>query len=114
MAKKFTVQIYCQGISPKTATGNAGPLALYRLTLRISAPNSMYKRRLGRNQLDRSASISASVQFIPPVRRKSSLSLNQPGRHVPLLSNAIEFHRTVTRWLHHVNEPDDEPAALKT
>jgi bifunctional non-homologous end joining protein LigD len=23
------------------------------------------------------------------------------------LSNAIEFHRTVTRWLHHVNEPDD-------
>ena len=32
-------------------------------------------------------------------------------RHVPLLSNAIEFHRTVTRWLHRVNEPGDEPAA---
>ena len=31
-----------------------------------------------------------------------------------LLSNAIEFHRTVTRWLHRVNEPGDEPAALKT
>ena len=28
MAKKFTVQVYCQGISPKTATGSAGPLAL--------------------------------------------------------------------------------------
>jgi hypothetical protein len=38
----------------------------------------------------------------------------QPGRHVPLLSNAIEFHRTVTRWLHRVNEPSDEPAGLKT
>ena len=36
---------------------------------------------------------------------------SQPGRHVPLLSNAIEFHRTVTRWLHRVNEPGDEPAA---
>ena len=24
---------------------------------------------------------------------------SQPGRHVPLLSKAIEFHRTVTRWL---------------
>jgi hypothetical protein len=28
LAKKFTIHIYCQGISPKTATGNAGPLAL--------------------------------------------------------------------------------------
>jgi serine protease Do len=28
IAKKFTVQIYCQGISQKTATGSAGPLAL--------------------------------------------------------------------------------------
>jgi len=28
MAMKFTVQIYCQGISPKTATGTAGTLAL--------------------------------------------------------------------------------------
>jgi S1-C subfamily serine protease len=28
MAKKFTVQIYCQGVSPKTATGTAGTLAL--------------------------------------------------------------------------------------
>ena len=28
MAKKFTVQVYCQGISPKTATGSAGTLAL--------------------------------------------------------------------------------------
>src|SRR5215471_3735409 len=28
MAKKFTVQIYCQGISPKTATGTAGTLTL--------------------------------------------------------------------------------------
>jgi serine protease Do len=28
MAKKFTVQIYCQGIAPKTATGTAGTLAL--------------------------------------------------------------------------------------
>ena len=28
IAKKFTVQVYCQGISPKTATGSAGPLAL--------------------------------------------------------------------------------------
>ena len=27
MAKKFTVQIYCQGIAPKTATGTAGTLA---------------------------------------------------------------------------------------
>jgi S1-C subfamily serine protease len=27
MAKKFTVQIYCQGISPKTATGTAGTLS---------------------------------------------------------------------------------------
>jgi S1-C subfamily serine protease len=27
MAKKFTVQIYCQGVSPKTATGTAGTLA---------------------------------------------------------------------------------------
>jgi len=27
------------------------------------------------------------------------------------LSNAIEFRRTVTRWLHRVNEPGDEPAA---
>jgi hypothetical protein len=24
---------------------------------------------------------------------------SQPGRHVPLVSKAIEFHRTVTRWL---------------
>ncbi len=28
IAKKFTIHIYCQGISPKTTTGNAGPLAL--------------------------------------------------------------------------------------
>jgi hypothetical protein len=28
MAKKFTVQIYCQGIAPKTATGTAGTLTL--------------------------------------------------------------------------------------
>jgi serine protease Do len=28
IAKKFTVQVYCQGISPKTATGSAGPLVL--------------------------------------------------------------------------------------
>jgi S1-C subfamily serine protease len=28
MAKKFTVQIYCQGVSPKTATGTAGTLTL--------------------------------------------------------------------------------------
>jgi len=28
MAKKFTVQVYCQGVSPKTATGTAGTLAL--------------------------------------------------------------------------------------
>ena len=28
IAKKFTIQVYCQGISTKTATGNAGPLAL--------------------------------------------------------------------------------------
>ena len=27
-AKKFTVQVYCQGISPKTATGGSGPLVL--------------------------------------------------------------------------------------
>jgi S1-C subfamily serine protease len=27
MAKKFTVQIYCQGVVPKTATGTAGTLA---------------------------------------------------------------------------------------
>jgi hypothetical protein len=52
IAKKFTVQVYCQGISSKTATGSAGPLALSRLTLRISAPNSMRKRRLGADQPD--------------------------------------------------------------
>src|SRR5262249_9740458 len=28
MAKKFTVQIYCQGVAPKTATGTAGTVAL--------------------------------------------------------------------------------------
>jgi hypothetical protein len=28
LAKQFTVQVYCQGISPKTATGSAGPLVL--------------------------------------------------------------------------------------
>jgi S1-C subfamily serine protease len=28
IAKKFTIHVYCQGISPKTATGSAGPLAL--------------------------------------------------------------------------------------
>jgi serine protease Do len=28
IAKKFTIQIYCQGISPKTATGTAGTLSL--------------------------------------------------------------------------------------
>src|SRR5262249_48232987 len=27
MAQKFTVQIYCQGVAPKTATGTAGTLA---------------------------------------------------------------------------------------
>jgi len=27
IAKKFTIQVYCQGTSPKTATGSAGPLA---------------------------------------------------------------------------------------
>ena len=27
MAKKFTVQIYCQGVAPKTATGTVGTLA---------------------------------------------------------------------------------------
>jgi hypothetical protein len=27
MAKKFTVQVYCQGVAPKTATGTAGTLA---------------------------------------------------------------------------------------
>jgi serine protease Do len=28
IAKKFTIHVYCQGIFPKTATGNAGPMAL--------------------------------------------------------------------------------------
>jgi hypothetical protein len=28
MAKKFTVQIYCKGVAPKTATGTAGSLTL--------------------------------------------------------------------------------------
>jgi hypothetical protein len=28
IAKKFTIHIYCQGISPKTATGSARPLVL--------------------------------------------------------------------------------------
>jgi hypothetical protein len=28
IAKKFTIQVYCQGVSPKTATGSAGPLVL--------------------------------------------------------------------------------------
>ena len=28
IAKKFTIQIYCKGISSKTATGSAGPLVL--------------------------------------------------------------------------------------
>jgi S1-C subfamily serine protease len=28
IAQKFTVQVYCQGISPKTATGGSGPLVL--------------------------------------------------------------------------------------
>jgi len=28
IAKKFTVQVYCKGIFPKTATGSAGPLVL--------------------------------------------------------------------------------------
>src|SRR5262245_9614935 len=28
IAKKLTIQVYCQGISPKTATGSAGPLVL--------------------------------------------------------------------------------------
>ena len=28
IAKKFTIQVYCQGISPTTATGSAGPLVL--------------------------------------------------------------------------------------
>src|SRR5262249_6776665 len=28
IAKKLTIQVYCQGISRKTATGSAGPLAL--------------------------------------------------------------------------------------
>jgi serine protease Do len=28
IAKKFTVQVYCQGIASKTATGSAGPLVL--------------------------------------------------------------------------------------
>jgi S1-C subfamily serine protease len=28
IAKQFTIQVYCQGISPKTATGSAGPLVL--------------------------------------------------------------------------------------
>jgi hypothetical protein len=28
MAKKFTVQIYCKGVAPKTATGTAGTLTL--------------------------------------------------------------------------------------
>jgi hypothetical protein len=27
IAKKFTVQIYCQGVAPKTATGTAGTLS---------------------------------------------------------------------------------------
>jgi len=26
IAKKFTIQVYCQGTSPQTATGSAGPL----------------------------------------------------------------------------------------
>jgi serine protease Do len=28
IAKQFTIQVYCQGISPKTATGSTGPLVL--------------------------------------------------------------------------------------
>jgi hypothetical protein len=28
MAKKFTVQIYCTGVAPKTATGTGGSLTL--------------------------------------------------------------------------------------
>jgi serine protease Do len=28
IAKKFTIQVYCQGISPKTASGSTGPLVL--------------------------------------------------------------------------------------
>ena len=28
IAKKFTIQVYCQGVSPKTADGTAGTLAM--------------------------------------------------------------------------------------
>ena len=30
IARKFTIQVYCQGISPKNARGSAGPLGLSR------------------------------------------------------------------------------------
>src|SRR5262249_35648408 len=42
------------------------PALCRRLTLWISPPNSMYNRRLGSHQLDRSASITASVQWHCP------------------------------------------------
>ena len=48
----------------------------------------------------------AFLQHRRLIRAKREKKINgPPGRHVPLLSNAIEFHRTVTRWLPRVNEP---------
>ena len=40
MAKKFTVQIYCQGVAPKTATGTAGTLALSPSDVGLRCVNS--------------------------------------------------------------------------
>jgi hypothetical protein len=74
IAKKFTVHVYCQGISPKLLEVPA-LWSCHPLTLRISAPNSMRKRRLDTRRerpsyKDRKSKIATPWAMMVTGRRK--------------------------------------------
>ena len=57
----------------------------------------------------RTFKLSTDPKFAAKLKDIVGLYVDPPAHAV--LSDAIEFHRTATRWLHRVNEPGDEPAA---
>ena len=69
------------------------------------------RANIGRAKARAAIRLAEGLGLSPSRKLSTEARDSQPGRHVPLLNNAIEFHRTVMRWLHRVNEPGDEPAA---
>ena len=60
IARKFTIQVYCQGISSKTATGSAGPLAFSPSDVADFGTKFDVEATPGRDQLDRSVKACAA------------------------------------------------------